>query len=169
MSAALMLCGAAPLRSNRNILGNVSLQVYMFKYDSTHGVWKHGEVKAEGGKLVIGNMHITVFQEYDVNTLTFCVQRAAVTCLLISAVHEQEGPRQHQVERCWRRLRGGVHRCVHHHREGLCKCISWSLTGLLEAGNERMRVPVNEHLRSSGSSFLPSFMFLRVYLFNCDL
>lgn len=67
------------------ILGNVLLQVYMFKYDSTHGVWKHGEVKAEGGKLVIGNMHITVFQEYDVNTLTFSPQRVAVTCRLISA------------------------------------------------------------------------------------
>lgn len=37
----------------------------MFKYDSTHGVWKHGEVKAEGGKLVIGNMHIMVFHEYE--------------------------------------------------------------------------------------------------------
>lgn len=36
----------------------------MFKYDSTHGTWKHGEVKAEGGKLVIGNMHIMVFHEY---------------------------------------------------------------------------------------------------------
>ena len=35
----------------------------MFKYDSTHGVWKHGEVKAEGGKLIIGNMSITVFHE----------------------------------------------------------------------------------------------------------
>lgn len=35
----------------------------MFKYDSTHGVWKH-EVKAEGGKLVVGNMHIMVFHEY---------------------------------------------------------------------------------------------------------
>lgn len=49
------------------------LQVYMFKYDSTHGVWKHGEVKAEGGKLVIGNMHITVFHEYELPTLSdFC-------------------------------------------------------------------------------------------------
>lgn len=37
----------------------------MFKYDSTHGTWKHGEVKAEGGKLVIGNMHIMVFHEYE--------------------------------------------------------------------------------------------------------
>lgn len=41
----------------------------MFKYDSTHGVWKHGEVKAEGGKLVIGSMHITVFHEYKLLTL----------------------------------------------------------------------------------------------------
>lgn len=45
------------------------LQVYMFKYDSTHGVWKHGEVKAEGGKLVIGNMHITVYHECVLTTL----------------------------------------------------------------------------------------------------
>ncbi len=46
------------------------LQVYMFKYDSTHGVWKHGEVKAEGGKLVIGNMHIMVFHEYELLALS---------------------------------------------------------------------------------------------------
>lgn len=47
----------------------------MFKYDSTHGVWKHGEVKAEGGKLIIGNMHIMVFHEYELlNTFTFSTQ-----------------------------------------------------------------------------------------------
>ncbi|XP_029986586.1 glyceraldehyde-3-phosphate dehydrogenase-like [Sphaeramia orbicularis] len=39
--------------------------VYMFKFDSTHSLWKHGEVKAEGGKLVIGRMRITVFHERD--------------------------------------------------------------------------------------------------------
>uniref|UniRef100_A0A668AY79 Glyceraldehyde-3-phosphate dehydrogenase n=1 Tax=Myripristis murdjan TaxID=586833 RepID=A0A668AY79_9TELE len=44
---------------------DLDYMVYMFKYDSTHGMWKHGEVKAEGGKLVIGNMHITVFHERD--------------------------------------------------------------------------------------------------------
>ncbi|KAJ0054766.1 hypothetical protein NL108_001870, partial [Boleophthalmus pectinirostris] len=38
--------------------------VYMFKYDSTHGIWK-GDVKAENGKLIIGKMSITVFQERD--------------------------------------------------------------------------------------------------------
>ena len=43
---------------------SICLQVYMFKYDSTHGVWKHGEVKADGGKLIIGNMSIMVFHEY---------------------------------------------------------------------------------------------------------
>lgn len=37
-------------------------QVYMFKYDSTHGPYK-GEVKAEGGKLVIDGQAITVFSE----------------------------------------------------------------------------------------------------------
>ncbi|XP_062342439.1 glyceraldehyde-3-phosphate dehydrogenase-like [Osmerus eperlanus] len=44
---------------------DLDYMVYMFKYDSTHGVWKHGEVKAEGGKLIIGNMSITVFHERD--------------------------------------------------------------------------------------------------------
>lgn len=34
----------------------------MFKYDSTHGRYK-GEVKAEGGKLVIDGHVITVFSE----------------------------------------------------------------------------------------------------------
>jgi len=43
---------------------NLEYMVYMFKYDSTHGKWK-GEVKAEGGKLVVGNMHITVYHERD--------------------------------------------------------------------------------------------------------
>merc|ERR1711994_550874 len=38
--------------------------VYMFKYDSTHGQYK-GEVKAEGGKLVIDGQAITVFAERD--------------------------------------------------------------------------------------------------------
>uniref|UniRef100_A0A669E3I9 Glyceraldehyde-3-phosphate dehydrogenase n=1 Tax=Oreochromis niloticus TaxID=8128 RepID=A0A669E3I9_ORENI len=44
---------------------DLEYMAYMFKYDSTHGTWKHGEVKSEGGKLVIGNMHIMVFQERD--------------------------------------------------------------------------------------------------------
>ncbi|KAG7256708.1 hypothetical protein CRUP_009541 [Coryphaenoides rupestris] len=36
---------------------------YMFQYDSTHGPWKESEVKVENGKLVIGNMTITVSHE----------------------------------------------------------------------------------------------------------
>jgi len=38
--------------------------VYMFKYDSTHGQYK-GEVKVEGGKLVIDGKAITIFGERD--------------------------------------------------------------------------------------------------------
>ncbi|XP_013866804.1 glyceraldehyde-3-phosphate dehydrogenase [Austrofundulus limnaeus] len=44
---------------------DLEYMAYMFKYDSTHGSWKQGEVKTEGGKLVIGNHKITVFQERD--------------------------------------------------------------------------------------------------------
>uniref|UniRef100_A0A3Q3GRD3 Glyceraldehyde-3-phosphate dehydrogenase n=1 Tax=Kryptolebias marmoratus TaxID=37003 RepID=A0A3Q3GRD3_KRYMA len=44
---------------------NLDYMAYMFKYDSTHGLWKHEEVKTEGGRLVIGNMRITVFHERD--------------------------------------------------------------------------------------------------------
>jgi len=44
---------------------DLDYMVYMFKYDSTHGTWKHGDVKAEGGKLIIGNMSIAVYRERD--------------------------------------------------------------------------------------------------------
>lgn len=50
----------------------------MFKYDSTHGVWKHGEVKAEGGKLIIGKMHIMVFHEYEPLNMFFFFNIAVV-------------------------------------------------------------------------------------------
>jgi glyceraldehyde 3-phosphate dehydrogenase len=43
---------------------NLDYMVYMFKYDSTHGRFK-GDVKAEGGFLVINGQKITVFQERD--------------------------------------------------------------------------------------------------------
>ncbi|CAL1583689.1 unnamed protein product [Knipowitschia caucasica] len=44
---------------------DLDYMVYMFKYDSTHGTWKHGEVKAENGKLIIGKMSIAVHRERD--------------------------------------------------------------------------------------------------------
>lgn len=63
------------------------LQVYMFKYDSTHGTWKLGEVKAEGGKLVIGNMRVAVFHEYERLHTDLC------TCLSSSHSTEQVSKR----------------------------------------------------------------------------
>ncbi|XP_037548849.1 glyceraldehyde-3-phosphate dehydrogenase [Nematolebias whitei] len=44
---------------------SLDYMAYMFKYDSTHGAWKHEDVKTQGGKLVIGNMRIMVFHERD--------------------------------------------------------------------------------------------------------
>jgi len=43
---------------------DLDYMVYMFKYDSTHGRFK-GDVKADGGKLVINGNAITVFNERD--------------------------------------------------------------------------------------------------------
>lgn len=102
-------------------------QVYMFKYDSTHGSWKHGEVKADGGKLVIGSMRIAVYHEYE--RLTSSVSLPAQLRCLTLFVGVQEGPRQHQVGRRRRGLRRGVHRGVHHHREGFGESASWSRAG----------------------------------------
>lgn len=41
---------------------DLDYMVYMFKYDSTHGRYK-GEVKADGGKLVVDGKAIAVFQK----------------------------------------------------------------------------------------------------------
>lgn len=40
----------------------------MFKYDSTHGIYP-GEVKAEGGKLVVAGKPIEVFGERDPSSI----------------------------------------------------------------------------------------------------
>ena len=49
------------------------LQVYMFKYDSTHGRF-HGEVHADGDKLVIDGHKISVFHEWVGLTAAFSMQ-----------------------------------------------------------------------------------------------
>lgn len=40
----------------------LSLQTYMFKYDSVHGSWKHHELKVKDSKtLLFGEKSVTVF------------------------------------------------------------------------------------------------------------
>lgn len=55
--------GADVVAVNDPFIG-LDYMVYMFKFDSTHGRFK-GEVKAEGGFLVINGKKITVFNERD--------------------------------------------------------------------------------------------------------
>lgn len=55
--------GAEVVAVNDPFIG-LDYMVYMFKFDSTHGRFK-GEVKADGGFLVINGKKITVFQERD--------------------------------------------------------------------------------------------------------
>jgi len=43
---------------------DLEYMVYLFKYDSTHGHFQ-GDVRAEGGKLIINNNHIAVYTERD--------------------------------------------------------------------------------------------------------
>jgi glyceraldehyde 3-phosphate dehydrogenase len=55
----------------------------MFRYDTTHGRFP-GEVKAEGGKLVVNGKHIAVHQQYVVLFIftVRCIQSTAfgTTC-----------------------------------------------------------------------------------------
>lgn len=58
----------AALAAKLNVVGvndpfiDLEYMVYMFKYDSTHGRYK-GDIKTEGGKLVVDGVAISVFQE----------------------------------------------------------------------------------------------------------
>jgi len=58
---AALLKGAEVVAINDPFIA-LDYMVYMFKYDSTHGVYK-GEVKAEGGNLVVDGKVIKVFNE----------------------------------------------------------------------------------------------------------
>jgi len=60
---AALAKGAAVVAVNDPFIP-LDYMVYMFKYDSTHGQYK-GEVKAEGGKLVIDGHAITIFNERE--------------------------------------------------------------------------------------------------------
>ncbi|KAG5264437.1 hypothetical protein AALO_G00253780 [Alosa alosa] len=59
-----LLTGKAEIVAINDPFIDVEYMAYMFKYDSTHGRF-HGDVKIEGGKLVINGHAITVFCERD--------------------------------------------------------------------------------------------------------
>jgi len=65
-----LVCRASIARDDVNIVAindpfiDLDYMVYMFKYDSTHGVFK-GEVSAQDGKLVINGKAISVFNNRD--------------------------------------------------------------------------------------------------------
>ncbi|XP_012685012.1 glyceraldehyde-3-phosphate dehydrogenase-like [Clupea harengus] len=59
-----ILTGKAQIVAINDPFIDVEYMAYMFKYDSTHGRF-HGDVKVEGGKLVINGNAITVYSERD--------------------------------------------------------------------------------------------------------
>lgn len=64
VTRAAVLSGKVEVVAINDPFIELDYMVYMFKYDSTHGPFK-GDVKAEGGKLVINGKAVTVFQERD--------------------------------------------------------------------------------------------------------
>ncbi|KAK6477351.1 glyceraldehyde-3-phosphate dehydrogenase [Huso huso] len=64
VTRAAVLSGKVEVVAINDPFIDLDYMVYMFKYDSTHGPFK-GDVKAEGGKLVINGKAVTVFQERD--------------------------------------------------------------------------------------------------------
>ncbi|XP_041078043.1 glyceraldehyde-3-phosphate dehydrogenase [Polyodon spathula] len=64
VTRAAVLSGKVEIVAINDPFIDLDYMVYMFKYDSTHGPFK-GDVKAEGGKLVINGKAVTVFQERD--------------------------------------------------------------------------------------------------------
>lgn len=80
---------------------NVEYMVYLFKHDSTHGHFK-GEVKAEGGALVINGCKISVFTERDPKSIpwgsvgaTYVVESTGVfTTIEKASAHIQGGAKK---------------------------------------------------------------------------
>ena len=63
-----LVCRASIARDDVNVVAindpfiDLDYMVYMFKYDSTHGVFK-GEVSAQDGKLVINGKVLPAFSD----------------------------------------------------------------------------------------------------------
>uniref|UniRef100_A0A8C4S7R7 Glyceraldehyde-3-phosphate dehydrogenase n=1 Tax=Erpetoichthys calabaricus TaxID=27687 RepID=A0A8C4S7R7_ERPCA len=64
VTRAAVLSGKVEVVAINDPFIDLDYMVYMFKYDSTHGRFK-GDVKAEGGKLLVNGKAVKVFQERD--------------------------------------------------------------------------------------------------------
>ena len=58
---------------------DLSYMVYLFKYDSVHGVWP-GTVEEKDGKLVIDGTAINVYAEKDPKSIPWAQAGAAIVC-----------------------------------------------------------------------------------------
>ncbi|CRL05193.1 CLUMA_CG018052, isoform A [Clunio marinus] len=113
--------GAEVVAVNDPFIG-LDYMVYMFKYDSTHGRFK-GEVKAEGGFLVINGKKITVFQERDPKAIAwakagaeYIVESTGVFTTIEKASAHFDGATQKTVDgpsgKLWRDGRGAAQNII---------------------------------------------------------
>ncbi|MFH1770485.1 MAG: type I glyceraldehyde-3-phosphate dehydrogenase [archaeon] len=77
-----------------NDLTNPETLAHLFKYDSTHGIFK-GEVEARDGNLIINNKHIKVFSEKDPSNLPWGEHKVDVVVESTGFFRKKEDAQKH--------------------------------------------------------------------------